>query len=87
MNPEPMPQMPTNPPVMDDAALLAEIGGVNPASPQMPPQMPAGQMPAGQMPAGQMPPVSRHGTAPNGTTSSYDGVTTSEYRLCLCAIF
>ena len=57
MNPEPMPQMPTNPPVMDDAALLAEIGGVNPASPQMTPQMPAGQMPAGQMPAGQMPPA------------------------------
>ena len=57
MNPEPMPQMPTNQPVMDDAALLAEIGGANPASPQMTPQMPAGQMPAGQMPAGQMPPA------------------------------
>ena len=57
MNPEPMPQMPTNQPVMDDAALLAEIGSVNPASPQMTPQMPAGQMPAGQMPAGQMPPA------------------------------
>lgn len=54
MNPEPMPQMPTNQPVMDDAALLAEIGGVNPASPQMTPQMPAGQMPAGQMPPADM---------------------------------
>ena len=54
MNPEPMPQMPTNQPVMDDAALLAEIGGVNPASPQMTPQMPAGQMPAGQMPPPDM---------------------------------
>ena len=38
---------------MDDAALLAEIGAANPASPQMTPQMPAGQMPGGQM----MPPA------------------------------